>query len=1143
MKKRLLSILLTLCMVLTLLPVAAFAEGETDVSINETNFPDANFRTVVKEYDTDKDENLSRAEIEAVKEIKCYYKDIRSLTGIEYFTALQTLKCYSNQLTSLDISENTALKSLDCAKNQLAALDVSQNTALESLDCADNQLTTLDVSRNTALKSLDCAKNQLTTLDVSQNTALESFNCADNQVTSLDISQNTALEYLICASNKLTALNVSGNATLKFLNCESNELTALDVNRNTALNTLNCLNNRLTSLNVSLNLNLQDLNCARNQLSALDVQKNTALKSLYCGYNQLAVLDVGQNGLLESLSCNNNLLTSLNVSQNTRLNLLLCFNNHLTSLDTSNQKWLHTLSCDNNNYPITITNDRNYDLSDLPGTFDVNKASNWSGGTVSGNNILTVDHDKDSVTYTYDCGNGRTANFMLTCGKASYTVNFNTNGGSEVDTQTVVHGEKVVKPADPKLNGFTFGGWYTDEDCTDENKYDFETPVTANFTLYAKWEGTFYGIRITDKDGNAVYVTSENANDVLGDGTVSYVPGYLEEGKDIADFTAEDLDKMLRGETVEGIRLPKLTLNGASFKQLAVGNWGDDLMTQQLNLHLQLELVGDSSIAYDETYLAEGAVYSKNVWALYITGNGKLNVTAPAENGWGLFGDWGLYRQESSTVTIQAGECGIGYDTWSSFSLMFHGGKLTIEAGNDPKDYGVINSWNEISFDISESTTFLLGDSAENCISLTAPYTIDSVRQELTDAYDEGKLTHDPFYLSLTANYTVTFDTDGGSAVDSQPVAYGGQAAAPAAPAKTGYTFAGWYLEGEKFNFNTPVTKDMTLTARWTANQYTITFDTDGGSAIEPITQDYGTAITAPADPTKSGYTFAGWTPEIPATMPAENLTVTAQWRYSGGGSSGYSYYTIKATAGTGGSISPSGNVSVREGRDQTFTITPDKGYAVANVKIDGKSIGAVKSYTFENVRRTHTIEVIFMKANGNPQTGVFVDVATGSYYEDAVDWAVENGITKGTDDTHFSPDGICTRAQAVTFLWRAAGSPKPETRAMPFTDVPVGSYYYDAVLWAVENGITKGTSDTTFSPNMTCSRAQIVAFLWRSEKSPAAGTANPFADVKSTAYYAGAVLWAVKENITKGTTSTTFSPDADCTRAQIVTFLWRCKK
>ena len=344
-----------------------------------------------------------------------------------------------------------------------------------------------------------------------------------------------------------------------------------------------------------------------------------------------------------------------------------------------------------------------------------------------------------------------------------------------------------------------------------------------------------------------------------------------------------------------------------------------------------------------------------------------------------------------------------------------------------------------------------------------------------------------------------------------------------------------------------------TLTAQWTVNQYTITYDLAGGTVEgNPDTYTIETVAFTLKNPTKSGYTFTGWSGtgldgenNMTVTIPTGstgNRSYTAHWRYNGGGHS-YSYYTIKATAGTGGSISPSGNVSVREGRDQTFTITPDKGYAVANVKIDGKSIGAVKSYTFENVRRTHTIEVIFMKANGNPQTGVFVDVATGSYYEDAVDWAVENGITKGTDNTHFSPDGICTRAQAVTFLWRAAGSPKPETRTMPFTDVPAGSYYYDAVLWAVENGITKGTSNTTFRPNMTCTRAQIVTFLWRSEKSPAAGTANLFVDVKSTVYYADAVLWAVKEDITKGTTNTTFSPDADCTRAQIVTFLWRCKK
>ena len=294
----------------------------------------------------------------------------------------------------------------------------------------------------------------------------------------------------------------------------------------------------------------------------------------------------------------------------------------------------------------------------------------------------------------------------------------------------------------------------------------------------------------------------------------------------------------------------------------------------------------------------------------------------------------------------------------------------------------------------------------------------------------------------------------------------------------------------------------------------------------------------------KEKHTFGDWTitqrPTLNRDGEKERICQICQYKETKtipATGSNYSHYTIKATAGAGGSISPNGNVSVREGSDRTFTITPDKGYAVSNVKIDGKSIGAVKSYTFENVRRNHTIEVSFARANE------FIDVPSDSYFYKAVMWAVENGVTTGVSASRFDPNGVCTRAQAVTFLWRAAGSPAPETSTMPFTDVPVGSYYYDAVLWAVENGITKGTSDTTFSPNMTCTRAQIVTFLWRSEKSPAAGTANPFADVKSTAYYAGTVLWAVREDITKGTTSTTFSPDADCTRAQIVTFLWRCKK
>ena len=401
--------------------------------------------------------------------------------------------------------------------------------------------------------------------------------------------------------------------------------------------------------------------------------------------------------------------------------------------------------------------------------------------------------------------------------------------------------------------------------------------------------------------------------------------------------------------------------------------------------------------------------------------------------------------------------------------------------------------------------------------------------------------------------YTVTVGNDGnGTGTATPSTAAAGTTITLTATPNTGYHFKEWQvmsggvtIKDDKFlmpNDNVEVKAIFEKDAPPAPTEFIVTFDGNGGApSVGSMTTTNQKLPSLPSASRRGSYSFDGWYTEKSGgtkittdTVFSANTTVYAHWTYIGGGSSNYSYYTIKATAGTGGSITPSGNVSVREGRDQTFTITPDKGYSVSNVKIDGKSIGAVKSYTFENVRRAHTIEVSFTRANE------FIDVPSGSYFYEAVMWAVENGVTTGVSASRFDPNGVCTRAQAVTFLWRIAGSPAPRLRTMPFTDVPVGSYYYDAVLWAVENGITKGTSNTTFSPDATCSRAQIVTFLWRSQKSPAAGTANPFTDVKASAYYADAVLWAVKEDVTKGTTSTTFSPDANCTRAQIVTFIWR---
>ena len=184
----------------------------------------------------------------------------------------------------------------------------------------------------------------------------------------------------------------------------------------------------------------------------------------------------------------------------------------------------------------------------------------------------------------------------------------------------------------------------------------------------------------------------------------------------------------------------------------------------------------------------------------------------------------------------------------------------------------------------------------------------------------------------------------------------------------------------------------------------------------------------------------------------------------------------------------------------------------------------------------------LFGDAETQPSQKGFNDVKSGDYFYDAVNWAVEKGITTGTSATTFSPNASCTRAQIVTFLWRASGSPEPKTASNPFTDVAANAYYCKAVLWAVENGITTGTSATTFSPDAPCTRAQGVTFLWRANGSKAASAAASFTDVASDAYYAPAVAWAAEQNVTGGVGNGLFSPDTTCTRAQNVSMLYRLR-
>ena len=278
-----------------------------------------------------------------------------------------------------------------------------------------------------------------------------------------------------------------------------------------------------------------------------------------------------------------------------------------------------------------------------------------------------------------------------------------------------------------------------------------------------------------------------------------------------------------------------------------------------------------------------------------------------------------------------------------------------------------------------------------------------------------------------------------------------------------------------------------------------------------------------------------------------QKIKVVSSSAHTGDSGSGDTTYGITVKSAKNGDVTAS-HKTASKGATVTLTVDPDKGYVLDTLTVlDGKDKELKLTekngkYTFTMPASKVTVEAMF-KAEQSTGKNSFTDVPAGSYYEDAVIWAVDKGITTGTSATTFEPNGICTRAQAVTFLWRAAGSPAAKSSAMPFVDVKAGSYYETAVLWAVENGITKGTSDTMFSPDATCTRAQIVTFLWRANGSPAVSGDSAFTDMASDAYYAAAVTWAEKNGVTGGIGGGLFGSNNNCTRAQIVTFLYRSVK
>ena len=514
-------------------------------------------------------------------------------------------------------------------------------------------------------------------------------------------------------------------------------------------------------------------------------------------------------------------------------------------------------------------------------------------------------------------------------------------------------------------------------------------------------------------------------------------------------------------------------------------------------------------------------------------------------------------------------------------------GTLTVNCAADSITVTRMDSGADVAPDETTSDTFTIPDFTGSLM-----FKIDGKQdKDVTSVFLLVSRDETPPMLTLadpvffadreTGDYTVTGTTDAGS-----EIIYGktSQSATQSVTADSDgrFTVSGTLNKGKNTGILFLSAKDsagnesapqLALITRQT--QYAVTVNGSSYDAQNSGAGNYaaGSVVTVRAG-SRDGYTFTGWTcsgnvvfgdpnaAETTFIMPDGSVTVTANWTRDGGSSSGGS------TSGGGSSSSDSddsdpsyavetpdktenGSVSVSpknasQGDRVTLTVKPDEGYELDSLKVldkNNKELALTDKgggkFTFIMPAGKVEVKAVFVE---EVKVSPFQDVPIDAYYYEAVKWAQKKGITGGIGNDLFGPYQSCTRAQIVTFLWRAAGSPEPEGAAAGMTDVAAGSYYEKAVAWAIENGITTGTADGLFAPDASCTRAQGMTFLFRASKASADGV-PAFSDVAADAYYAEAVKWATDNGITTGVGGGKFNPNGTCTRAQIATFLYRYMK
>ena len=1085
------------------------------VEINSDNFPDDNFRTCVQQYDTSGDGFLSDEEIQAIRVLGVSNKRITTVKGLEYFTALESFTCYDNKLTELDVSKNTALKWLYCNLNQLTTLTLGEKPNLVYLTCHTNQLTELDVTGCPALTELDCYKNQLTSLDLSKNTALTELFCHTNPLKTLDLSENTALENLYCGSDQLTELDVSKNTVLRTLSCDGNQLTELDVSKNTALKRLSCNSNQLTTLTLGESPSLTELECYSNPLETLDVSECPNMRYAVEKGNSYTV-----SNHLRYYANKDGLSVSLEVSPSTVLiHTVSKYEGpfRYCSADGSGRDYDTQQNCYyNDNFFDTDSYAYNHSLARISLSMAM-AAYNSLEATPFNEHVNPGDY---SLAGLKNCPAKNVVTLMDNCGFSEIAVNEDylitttygpLNSGHNIG---ICIGSKKLADGTPLIAVALRGGGYGDE-------------WIGNFTVYNS--GTYHmGF---DMSSNEVlnelrsYVASKG---ITGDvklwitgysraaATANLAAGKLVQNGALASdcSVASDAIYAYCFETPRGTKSgsgsqyngiwnivnPTDPVPMVAMEKWGYGHFGRTGYLPSKNTRSQVFK------SYKSTVLSAFNEYSGlNKWFFPTVAAQEYVLTGFVNSLAGALGSDSTDRTMVATDQIQ-GIFKKGDDSSSTLKKVFSkilvlpiwtelGLRLLADAVLMDLDTILIShysqmtlAWmNTIPAEMIDFGSVKIRYAKSNCPVDLAVYDENDVLQ--LRIIDDEVIYEDGAYIEAIV------DTDGQKVV--------------CIPQDVEVRIEVLATDDGEFNYSVQEYDLTSGEVTRAVNYYEVEIHEGDSLTADVSTADEGTYTLTGAD----GQTLS----------PDEDLSGDA-----------VVYYTVTVAADGAGAVDGAGLHA--RGDFAQVTATADNG---ANFTgwYDGESkLSDEAAYRF---RVTGDVTLTAHFAEAAPAFR-FKDVADSSkFYYEPVYWAFDKGITTGTTATTFSPDNGCTRGQIVTFLWRAKGCPEPTVKN-PFKDIKSTDFCYKAVLWAYENGITTGTTPTTFSPNNLCTREQCVTFLWRSAGKPTGSPNAGFTDVKPGAFYADAVSWAFANGVTTGITPTKFGVGLTCTRGQIVTFIYR---